>query len=168
MSEIENYYIQIRKKHGYSRDKASELMDTISPEKLEKIENGKQEANPADIMEMADAYQEPAIRNYYCAHDCPMGKFFVPEIKLKELEVTVLHMLSSLNSMNAMKERLIDISKDGRIDDHEIGDFVRMQKELERITLAADSMMLWTETMMNMGAINMEKYNELIESYEEE
>ena len=45
---------------------------------------------------------------------------------------------------------------------------MRIQKELERITLAADSMMLWTETMMNMGAINMEKYNELIESYEEE
>ena len=161
-----NYYLSIRKKKGLSRAKASELMKTISPEKLEKIENEKQEPMPADIMELADGYNEPSIRNYYCAHDCPMGQYYVPEVKLKELEKTVLQMIAALNSMHAMQERFIAISADGKIDDNEIRDFIKIQKELERITMAADSMQLWAEKMLSAGAINMEVYNRILKEYE--
>lgn len=162
-----NYYLSIRKEKGLSRASASELMKTISPEKLEKIENEKQEPMPADIMELAEGYNEPSIRNYYCAHDCPMGQFFVPEVELKELEKTVLQMLASLNTMHAMQERFIAISADGRIDDDEIRDFIKIQKELERITMAADSMQLWAEKMLSAGAINMDIYNRVLKEYEE-
>ena len=37
-----NLYTEIRNKLGLSREKASELLETISPEKLERIENEKQ------------------------------------------------------------------------------------------------------------------------------
>jgi transcriptional regulator with XRE-family HTH domain len=167
-TEKTNYYLSVRKKNGLSREKASELMDTLSPEKIEKIENGKQEPTPADIMEMAKGYGEPSIRNYYCAHDCPMGKFYVREIEIKELEKTVLQMIASLNAMHGLQERLISISADGKIDDKEIRDFVRIQKELERISMSTASMQLWAEKMLTIGAINMEKYNEILSEYTEE
>lgn len=167
MADKMNYYLHIRKTKGLSRAKASELMKTISPEKLEKIENEKQEPVPADIMELAEGYGEPSIRNYYCAHDCPMGQYYVPEVKLKELEKTVLQMIASLNSMHAMQERFIAISADGKIDDNEIRDFIKIQKELERITTAAYSMQLWTEKMLSAGAINMEIYNRIMKEYDD-
>lgn len=167
MAQKSHFYISIRKEKGLSREKASALMKTISPEKLEKIENGKQEPTPADILEMAEGYTEPMIRNYYCAHECPMGRFFVPEIHIGELEKIVLRMLSSLNSMHSMQERLINISADGRVDDTEIRDFIRIQKELERISMAASSMQLWSEKMLSEGVIDMEKYNEISAEFEE-
>lgn len=168
MSDKSNYYIEIRKNLGLSREKASELMETISPEKLEKIENGKQAPTPADIMELAEGYGEPSIRNYYCAHECPMGQYFVPEVKFKELEKTVLQMVAALNSMHSMQERLIAISADGRIDDNEIRDFVRIQKELDRISMAAASMQLWVEKMLADGAIDMDVYNRIVQEFEAE
>lgn len=168
MEGKKNYYLEIRKKHGLSRDKASELMDTLSPEKIEKIENEKQDPTPADIMELAKGYGEPSVRNYYCAHDCPMGKYFVPEVKIKELEKTVLQMIASLNAMHAMQERLVAISADGIIDENEIRDFIRIERELERISMATDSMQLWTEEMLSVGAIDIEKYNEILKEFIEE
>lgn len=167
MKKKSNYYLEIRKKHGLSREKASELMDTLSPEKIEKIENEKQAPTPMDIMEMAAGYEEPSMRNYYCAHDCPMGQYYVPSIEFKELEKTVLQMVAALNSMHSMQERLIAISADGKIDGDEIKDFVRIQKELERISMAADSMQLWAEKMLSAGAIDMEKYNKCLEEFSE-
>ena len=167
MKRGSNYYLEIRKNRGLSREKASELMDTLSPDKIEKIENEKQDPTPADIMEMANGYEEPSIRNYYCAHDCPMGQYFVPSVEFKELEKTVLQMVAALNSMHSMQERLIDISADGKIDDDEIRDFVRIQKELERISMATDSMQLWSEKMLSTGAIDMKKYNEIVKELSE-
>ena len=158
----DKYYIELRKKLGLSREKASERMVTISPEKLEKIENEKQDPTPADIMELAQAYQDPAIPNYYCAHKCRIGQCYIPEVEFKELEKTVLQMIASLNAMHAMQERLIAISADGKIDDNEIKDFITIQKELDRIALAAASMQLWTEKMMSTGVIDMEKYNTIL------
>ena len=167
MKRGSNYYLEIRKNRGLSREKASELMDTLSPDKIEKIENEKQDPTPADIMEMANGYEEPSIRNYYCAHDCPMGQYFVPSVEFKELEKTVLQMVAALNSMHSMQERLIAISADGKIDNDEIRDFVRIQKELERISMATDSMQLWSEKMLSTGAIDMKKYNEIVKELSE-
>lgn len=165
MEKKSNYYLEIRKKHGLSREKASELMDTLSPEKIEKIENEKQAPTPMDIMEMAAGYDEPSMRNYYCAHDCPMGQYYVPSIEFKELEKTVLQMVAALNSMYSMQERLIAISADGKIEGDEIRDFVRIQKELERISAATDSMQLWAEKMLSAGAIDLDKYNKYLEEF---
>jgi transcriptional regulator with XRE-family HTH domain len=168
MAHRSDYYTRIRKERGLSREKASELMTTISPEKLEKIENGKQEPTPADIMEMAQGYGEPSIRNYYCAHDCPLGQHYVPEVKFKDLEKTVLQMIASLNSMHTMQERLIAISADGKVDENEIRDFIIIRRELERISAETAAMQLWVEKMLAAGTINNETYNRILLEFEEE
>lgn len=158
-----NIYIEVRNELGLSREKASEILETISPEKLERIENEKQLPNPDDVMIMAEKYSEPNIRNYYCANQCPMGRYFVPRIKFSDLEKTVLSLIASLNSMHAKKEKLIEIAEDGVIAENELMDFISIQKDLEKVSLAVDALELWTEKMMSSGAIDMEKYLELLE-----
>lgn len=161
-----NLYTEVRNKLGLSREKASELLETISPEKLERIENEKQLPTPEDVMIMAEKYSEPSIKNYYCANQCPMGQHYVPRIEFDDLEKTVLKLVASLNAINAKKDQLIEIASDGVVHDYELASFVNIQNELEKLSFALSKMEVWTEKMMSSGAIDMNEYNKLKESQE--
>ena len=113
-------------------------------------------------MAMAEGYKMPDLCNYYCANECPIGKQYVPEIKIKDLSKIVLEMLASLNAMNRKKERLIEISADGTIDDDEIQDFIKIQEELERISITVETLQLWAEKMLAENKINMDLYESYI------
>jgi len=66
--------------------------------------------------------------------------------------------LASLNSVNKRKERLIEITADGIIDNDEIEDFIFIQDELERISITVEGLQLWSEQMIANGIINMDTY----------
>ena len=161
-----NLYTEVRNKLGLSREKASELLETISPEKLETIENEKQMTTPEDVMIMAEKYSEPSIKNYYCANQCPMGQHYVPRIEFDDLEKTVLKLVASLNAINAKKDQLIEIASDGVVHDYELASFVNIQNELEKLSFALSKMEVWTEKMMSSGAIDINEYKKLKESQE--
>lgn len=154
-----NIYQTRREELGLSREKASELLKTIPPERIEKIENEKSLPHPDEILAMAEGYKSPNLCNYFCANECPIGKQYVPEIKIKDLSQIVLEMLASLNSMNKKQERLIEIASDGIIHDDEIDDFITIQEELERISITVESLQLWSEEMLANGQINLDIYN---------
>ena len=86
---------------------------------------------------------------------------YVPEVSMKDLSQVVLEMLASLNSMSKSRERLIEITADGVIGSEELADFVKIQKELERISVTVETLQLWTEKMIADGKIDMAKYQEL-------
>lgn len=117
-------YQTTREELGLTREKASELLEVIPPERIEKIENEKIVPHPDDILIMSEKYKAPHLCNYYCANECPIGQQYVPEVKAKELSQIVLEMLASLNAMNKKKERLIEITADGRVEKDEIDDFI--------------------------------------------
>lgn len=96
-----------REELGYSRERASELLEFISPERLERIENEKMDVTPIEVLKMAEVYKNPSLCNYYCSKKCPIGEKFVPEIEIKNLEKIILRMVASLNSMQKCKDRLI-------------------------------------------------------------
>ena len=101
----------------------------------------------------------PNLCNHYCANECPIGKQYVPEIKIKDLSQIVLEMLASLNSMHKKQERLIEITADGRIEGDEIKDFIHIQEELEKISITVETLQLWSEQMLADGTIDIEAYN---------
>lgn len=158
-AENKNIYFIARKKTGLSREKASELLDGIPPERIERIENEKFFPYPEEVLVMAEKYKDSTLCNHYCSNECPIGKQYVPEIKIKDLSQIVLEMLASLNSMKRSQEKLIEITADGKIDDDELGDFIYIQKELERISITVETLQLWVEQMIADGKIDMEKYN---------
>lgn len=158
--ENKNKYQLIREELGLSREKASEFLETIMPERIEKIESGKSLPRPDEVITMAEKYKRPSLCNYYCSNQCPIGQQYVPEVKIKELSSIVLEMLASLNSVNKKKDRLIEITADGKIDADEIDDFIYIQQELERISITVEAMQLWAERMLADGVIDTEAYNE--------
>ena len=65
-------------------------------------------------------------------------------------------MLASLNSVNKRKDRLIEITADGKIDKDEMDDFIFIQEELERISITVETLQLWSEKMLANGVIDAE------------
>lgn len=154
-------YQVIREELNLSREKASELLDSISPTRLERIESGKFTAYPEEVVVMADKYQAPNLRNYYCTNECAIGRQYMPEIKMKDLTQIVLEMLVSLNSMEKRQERLIEITADGQIEGDELEDFVRIQDDLEKISITVETLQYWAEQRLASGEINIDDYNDL-------
>ena len=142
-----------------TREEASALLETMSPERIEKIENERSLPRPDEVLLMSDRYRQPGLCNHYCANQCPIGRQYVPEIKIKELSQIVLEMLSSLNSMNRQRDRLIEITADGKITDDELEDFIYIQGELERISITVETLQLWCEKMLDNGVIDTTRYN---------
>lgn len=156
--ENKNLYQITRERMGLTRESASELLVTMTPERLEKIENERTSPHPEEVLLMSDKYKQPNLCNFYCANQCPIGQQYVPEIKIKDLSQIVLETLASLNAMQKQKERLIEITVDGKISGEELHDFIHIQEELEKISIAVETLQLWCEQMMDNGAIDVEQY----------
>ena len=159
VKENKNIYQLRREELGLSREKASELLETMPAERIEKIESEKSLPHPDEVLLMSEAYKMPNLCNYYCANECPIGKQYVPEIKIKDLSQIVLEMLASLNSMHKKQERLIEITADGKIEGDEIKDFIHIQEELEKISITVETLQLWSEQMLANDVIDIDAYN---------
>lgn len=156
--ENKNQYQLIREELGLSREKASELLEIISPERLEKIENERSDPHPDEVLLMSRKYRKPSLCNHYCSNQCPIGRQYVPEVQVKELSSIVLEMLASLNAVQKQKDRLIEIAADGTITGDEIDDFIYIQQELERISITVETLQLWSEKMLASGMIDPDSY----------
>ena len=156
--ENKTKYHLVREELGLSREQASELLETIPPERIERIENEKVSPYPEEILLMAEKYKRPSLCNYYCSQHCPIGQQYVPEVEVKELSAIVLEMLAALNAINKEKDRLVEIAADGKIDHDEIDDFIFIQEELERISITVETLQLWSEKMLANGVIDAEAY----------
>ena len=158
--ENKNLYHKTRESLQLTREAASELLESITPERIEKIENERSLPHPDEVLVMAEKYKQPVLCNYYCANQCPIGQQYVPEIKAKDLSQIVLETLASLNILNKQKERLIEITVDGKITGDEIEDFIFIQEELEKISIAVETLQLWSERMLATGAIDADQYEQ--------
>lgn len=160
--ENKTLYQLAREKIGLSREKASEITG-IEPSKIERIENEKTQINPYDVYDMATAYKDPMLCNYYCANECPIGMKYVTEVKMESLKEITIEMLASLNSLEKQEDRMLEIARNGRVEESELEDFVFIQKELEQLSAAVDSLRMWSERMMATGSIDERRYKALME-----
>ncbi len=156
--ENKNIYQRTRESLGLTREEASDLLVTMSPERIEKIESERSMPHPDEVLLMSDKYKKPTLCNHYCANECPIGQQYVPEIKVKDLSQIILETIASLNAMQKKKERLIEITVDGEISGDELTDFVYIQQELEKISVAVETLQLWCEQMIDTGVIDREQY----------
>ncbi len=143
--ENKTIYQLCREENGMTRAAASDIMDYISADRIEKIESEKSLPHPDEVLAMSSAYKNPSLCNYFCSHECPIGQRYVPSVEVKTLPQITLETLASLNSVEKQKNRLIEITADGNITSSEIEDFLQIQHELEQISLAVESLQLWFE-----------------------
>ncbi len=163
--ENKNIYLTSREDAGMTRAEASEALEFISESRLEKIESEKTAAHPEDILAMAGAYKRPDLCNYYCTHECPIGMERVPEVKSKGLSQIVLGVLSTLNTLDKDKDRLIEITEDEQITEDELPDFARIQDQLDKISQTVESLKLWVEQTIVDGGIDREKLRQLRQTH---
>ena len=156
--ENKNIYQRTREGLGLTREEASDLLVTMSPERIEKIESERSMPHPDEVLLMSDKFKQPTLCNFYCANQCPIGQQYVPEVKIKNLSQIVLETLASLNAMQKKKDRLIEITVDGHISSDELADFVYIQEELEKISIAVETLQLWCEQMLDTGVIDRVQY----------
>ncbi len=146
MADRENnkYYIA-RKKLGYTREVASELVH-ISQDRLFRIEDGNI-PTPEEVCAMAEAYNKPELKNYHCNCECMIGQTngidVVGDVEKEKLPLIILELLSSLNSIK--KDRLIDISADGEIDGDEVADFIAIKHQLDAISQTVEALRIWAD-----------------------
>ncbi len=155
IKEDKNIYFTSREAAGLTREAASEKMGCISADRIYKIET-KSAPHPDEVLVMAECYKNPAICNYYCSHECEIGQKYVPEVEVKDLPHITLEMLATLNQVSKSKDRLIEISSDGKLTEDEMPDFTEIQDSLNKLSLAIDSLKLWVNNAIATGEINKE------------
>lgn len=137
-------------------------MDGMSASRIEKIEYELQEATPYDVVQMADCYKRPDLCNYYCSHRCEIGNRYIPAVEITELSNIILETIASLNEINPLTSRLIQIARDGEITADELPDFARISLRLDEVSLAIDALNLWVEKTagenhLDINLLNAEK-----------
>ncbi len=145
VKENKNIYQLYREAAELTRDAASEQMETVSAARIEKIESEKTLPYPEEILAMAKCYKAPDLCNYFCSNECPIGRKYVPEVQKKDLANIVLEILATLSNLDKDKDRLIEISSDGKITDDETADFDFIKGQLEKISASVDSLQLWLD-----------------------
>lgn len=159
-----NAYFLAREAMGYTRAEAADHMSTVSESKVEKIEYEDSVPQPEDVLEMAEAYHNPGLCNYYCSHECALGKQSVPEVKLSSLSEITLQTLATLNELEKKKDRMIEISADGQITEDEYEDFAIIQDGLQKISMGVESLKLWINKAIADGSIDQDKLNAVKEA----
>lgn len=152
--ENKTIYQISRENMELTRDTAAERLHFISADRIEKIESQKTEPHPEEILAMAECYKNPSLCNYFCSNECPIGQLHVPEIKAKDLSQITLEMLATLNKLVKEKDRLIEITVDGKLTEDEIPDFLAIKEQLDKMALAVDTLNLWVDEKIAEGAID--------------
>lgn len=163
MNKEKNIYVEARKQSNLTQAKASEAMQTISEDRLARLETDKITMTPNDVLEMANTYKRPDLCNYYCTHECPIGKNTLSEIKPQQLSNIILKMVASLNTVETEKNALIGITSDGQISENELKDFARIQMELNEISSTVEALKLWVKEMIANGSIDEKEYEKVLQ-----
>ena len=154
IKENKNIYQQSRESCGLSREAAAEILEFVSADRIEKIESGKSAPHPDEVLVMEKGYKNPALSNYYCTHECPIGMKYEQEASLKELPHLTVELLSALHALEQEKDRLIDISADGRVNSFERGQFDVILKKLAALDRTIRGMRIWIEHALYSGKMD--------------
>ena len=138
---------------GLTREKAGELIPGFSPERIEKIENGRTQIQPEDAMLLAEYYKAPSLCNYYCVNECPIGRVAAPRTESKDLGQITVETLNALNKLSRSKDRLLEIAEDGEVQPDEIPDFTEIKATLDKIALSVSNLQLWVNEQIAAGKL---------------
>ena len=151
--ENKTVYQLAREKQGYTIEKAGELMQAVTPERVVKIENGTARVQPEDVMLMAQCYKDPMLCNYYCTHECAIGKEYIDEIEPKSFSQIAIETLNALNKLSKQKDRLLEIVEDGQVQNDEVDDFLIIKNTLDKISVSVSTLQMWVDKQIAEGKL---------------
>ena len=126
-----------------SREGAADIM-SIDRGRLYRIEKGLINPYPEEVHLMADLYNAPELRNYYCTGMCPLG-CEMPKADVVDLDRITIQALSSFRRLEKTKEILLDITEDGIITEDEKPDMRKVLDNLEELETVAQNLRIWVK-----------------------
>lgn len=93
---------------------------------------------------MADLYNAPELRNYFCTTMCPLGRD-LPTVAVQDLDRITIRVLNTFRKVSETKELLLDITEDGVISPEERGDMQKILETLEEMEQVTQSLKLWVK-----------------------
>lgn len=119
-----NRYCQARLRAAKYNDRfatratAVEELPGVSEDCLKKYELDITRPPNTVVALMADAYNAPELRSWYCSNECPLGRD-CREIPEMPAERAILRLRNSLSDLDQAMEQLSKIMDDGIIDEEE-------------------------------------------------
>lgn len=129
-----------------SREGAADIM-SIDRGRLYRIESGIANPYPEEAHLMADLYNAPELRNYYCTEICPLG-CEITKASVEDLDRITIRAISAFRRLNETKELLLDITEDGIVSDNERQDMNKVLENLEELEGIAQSLKIWVKKNM--------------------
>ncbi len=121
---------QARNRAGMSRDEAAFRLH-IGTRTLTNYEHQITVTPPEIALRMQEIYKDPTLTARYCADYCPIGQIFAHRVPDNQhLCSVVLGLLKEQADVENLREKLIEITADGVIDQDEIPELERILEEL--------------------------------------
>lgn len=157
--ENKTAYQLARERAELTLEEAENRMNGMTAERISRIEGGTVHVQPEDVLMMAECYKAPELRNYYCSHECAIGRETVPEIESKSIAQIAIETLNSLNKLTREKDRLLEIVEDGKVMTDELEDFVTIKSTLDRISTSVSALQLWVDGQIADGQLKKEDFD---------
>lgn len=138
----------------YSREGAAERLE-MSVSSIADAELGLTKIMPVDkAVLMADMYKAPELLNHYCLNECPIGcRHSISEEVLDVDRITVKLMKNlSLDKLNEMRQKMLDIAYDGVVSDDEKPDLKEVVEYLEETSKTISELKILADKLLNGGA----------------
>lgn len=109
----------------------------MSEDAIKNTELGLEKQMPVEkAVILADLYNAPQLLNYFCLHECPIGKNSAVSDEAASIEMVTLKLLKGLrvSQLMGITERLVDIAEDGDITPNEAKEFRKVLDYLDSIS----------------------------------
>lgn len=139
---VGNRYFEARMRAAKYNEKlltragAVEYLPGVTEDSLKKYELDITRPPNVVVALMADAYNEPELRAWYCASECPLGRD-CREIPQMPAERALIRLQNTLHDMDEAVRQLSEIMEDGQITEDEqpmVGPLRESLLELRRRT----------------------------------
>lgn len=126
-----------------SREGAADFL-SIDRGRLYRIEKGVANPYPEEVHLMADLYNAPELRNYYCTEICPLG-CDMPKVGAVDLDRITVRALSSFKKISQTEKILLDITEDGVISDDERPALQKVLEDLGELEAITQNLKVWVK-----------------------
>lgn len=134
-----------------TRAGAVDFLPGVTEEMLKKYELDITRPPNIVVALMADAYNEPELRSWYCANECPLGKD-CREIPDMPPERILIRLQNAKSGVNAVASTLSDILDDGIIDAKEAEQLPQLRDDLLEVRRRMDEALALLERAQKNSA----------------
>lgn len=135
----------------FTRAGASEVIPGVTEDSLKKYELDINRPPNIVVALMADAYNEPELRQWYCANECPLGKDCRETPPQMPAERALLRLQNSTYEMDNVIKQLSLLMEDGELSDDERTLIPKLKEQLLEFRRRADENLINLEKAEKTG-----------------